>query len=224
MKKNFYFLLFILFISIGACYAQNDSKAAKAQNKAIEKKLNGKASKDARKAAKEFTKEGWSVLPGALPLEKMLDRSYEMQYQINDEGEPRYIIGEAMSIGTNYDAAKLQAIELAKQDLAGKICTEITTLVDNQVSNDQLAEEEAVSITKTVSASMNLISQKLGRITPVVECYRVKENKNKEVLVRLAYDSEKLQESAKSVIRDELEKKGEVLQKRLDDILGFDNK
>ncbi len=30
---------------------------------------------------------------------------------------PKYLMGEAMSIGENYDAARLQAMELAKQSL-----------------------------------------------------------------------------------------------------------
>ena len=48
-----------------------------------------------------------------------------------------------MSIGGNYDAAKMQALELAKQNLAGQIQTEITALIENTVANKQLSAEEA---------------------------------------------------------------------------------
>lgn len=97
-------------------------------------------------------------------------------------------MSEAMSIGENYDAAKAQAYELAKQNLAGQIQTEVTALVESTVANKQLGKEEAASITESVLASKNLISQKIGKTITVVELYRTLPNKNKEVLLRLAYN------------------------------------
>jgi hypothetical protein len=184
--------------------------------------LNKKASKEARKEAKKFVKEGWEITPGSLSIEKQLDRSYLMQYEYDDNNYPKYLMSEAMSIGENYDAAKMQAIELAKQNLAGQIQTEVTALIENQVSNKQLTSEQAASVTQTVSASKNLIAQSIGRIIPVVETYRTKNNKNKEVLVRIAYNSEMAMEAAKKVIRQDLEKRGDDLAKQLDNLLGFD--
>ena len=68
-----------------------------------------------QKEAKKYAKEGWLVSPGALPIEKQLDKAYQMQYERDEASFPKYIMGEAMSIGENYDAAKMQALELAKQ-------------------------------------------------------------------------------------------------------------
>lgn len=89
--------------------------------KASKSELNEKASKAAKKEAKKLQKEGWQTAPGALPLEKQLDKSYAMQYQYDESMYPMYIMGEAMSIGENYDGAKMQAMELAKQNLAAQI-------------------------------------------------------------------------------------------------------
>lgn len=172
------------------------------------------------KEVKKYTQEGWQVTPGALPMERQLEHSWRMQEEKDEEGQPKYIMGEAMSIGENYDAAKMQAVELAKQNLAGQIQTEVTALIENTVANKQLEKEQAASITQTVSASKNLISQSLGRTIPVVELYRVKGNKNKEVLVRLAYDTDAALQAAKKVIRDELQKKGDDLHEQLDKLLG----
>ena len=177
-----------------------------------------KASKAARKEAKSLTREGWDVTPGTLPLEKQLDKSYQMQYQTDDNGYPKFYMGEAMSTGENYDAAKMQAIELAKQNLAGQIQTEITALIENTVANKQLGPDEATSITESITASKNLISQSLGRVVTIVECYRTLTNKNKEVLVRIAYNVEMANEMAKKVIRKDLEEKGEDLHEQLDKI------
>lgn len=171
------------------------------------------------KEVKKFTAEGWQVAPGALPMDKQLERSWKMQSEVDENKMPKYIMGEAMSIGENYDAAKMQALELAKQNLAGQIQTEVTALIENTVANKQIEREQAASITQTVSASKNLISQSLGRTIPVVELYRVKGNKNKEVLVRIAYSEEMAMQAAKKVIREELEKKGEDLHNQLDCIM-----
>ena len=77
----------------------------KAMSKYAKSELNDRASKAAKKAAKTYGKEGWLVAPGHLPMEKQLDRSYQMQYEFDDMGYPKYIMSEAMSIGENYDAA-----------------------------------------------------------------------------------------------------------------------
>ena len=166
-------------------------------------------------------KEGWITTPGALPLEKQLDNSYQMQYEYDSDMYPKYIMGEAMSIGGNYDAAKMQALELAKQNLAGQIQTEVTTLIENTVANKQMDEGDAASITQSVLTSKNLISQSLGRSIAVVETYRTLPNKNKEVLVRIAYNSDMAKKVAKEAIKKDLEKKGDELHNKLDKLLGW---
>ena len=62
--------------------------------------VNRKATKAARDEAKKLKKEGWMVTPGALPLDKQLDRSYMMQYEFDENLYPKYIMGEAMSAGS----------------------------------------------------------------------------------------------------------------------------
>lgn len=183
--------------------------------------LNEKASKAARKDAKKLTKEGWITAPGALPLEKQLDKSYMMQMEYDEDMYPKYLMGEAMSIGENYDAAKMQALELAKQNLAGQIQTEVTALIENSVANKQLANEDAASLTQSIMGAKNLISQSIGRTITVMECYRVKSNKNKEVLVRIAYNGAMAKAAAKRAIQEELNEKSEEIHKKLDEILGW---
>lgn len=220
---------FVLFIALsimtsGISFAQSAKELAKERKelvKASKAELNEKATKAARKEAKQLKKEGWTTAPGALPLEKQLDRSYLMQYEFDEDMFPKYIMGEAMSVGGNYDAAKMQALELAKQNLAGQIQTEVTALIENTVANEQLEEEQAQSITRSVMASKNLISQSIGRIVPVMELYRTLPNKNKEVLVRIAYNSEMAKKAALKAVKEDLEKKGDELHNQLDELLGW---
>lgn len=189
--------------------------------KASKSQLNAKASKAARKEAKQYKKNGWEVNPGALPMEKQLDRAYQMQYEFEDNMLPKYIMGEARSIGESYDAAKMQALELAKQNLAGQIQTEVTALIENTVANKQLPQDEASSIVESVLASKNLISQQIGRTINVVEVYRTLPNRNKEVLVRIGYNVKMALEAARDGIRQDLQQKGLDLHKQLDEALGF---
>ena len=153
--------------------------------KMAKKDLGARATKTARKEAKRMRKEGWQTTPGALPLEKQLDKAYVIQMEYTADLFPKYITGEAMSIGENYDAAK------------------------------KLSAEQAATITETVMASKNMISQSLGRVLPLVEVYRVLGNKNKEVLVRIAYSAD----AAKEAVRKTLEEKADGLQDQLDRLL-----
>lgn len=211
-----------LFVVLGNASAQSTREQIKARSenvKASHKELNEKASKDARKEAKSMVKEGWKVTPGALPIEKQLDKSYMMQYEQDEDGYPKYIMGEAMSTAQNYDAAKMQALELAKQNMAGQIQTEVTALIENTVANSQLEPEEAATITKSVMASKNLISQSIGRVVPIVEVYRTLPNKNKDVLVRIAYSSDMARKAALNAVKKSLANEGEALHGKLDKLL-----
>lgn len=219
------FLLFVALASFAMGSSAQISKQVIKERQEIRKlskqEFDERASKDARKEAKRLKKLGWQVAPGALPLEKQLDKSYLMQQEFDEDLFPKYLWGEAMSIGENYDAAKMQAIELAKQNLAGQIQTEITALIENTVANKQLTPEEAASVVQSISAGKNLIVQSIGRVLTIVEAFRVVGNNNKEVLVRIAYNAEMAKAAAKQVVRDELEKRGEELHSKLDQLLGW---
>lgn len=223
MKKVLFVALTML-IACSTSFAQ-DAKEIMKERKTVQKmarqELAAKVDKATKKEAKRLAKEGWVVSPGALPLEKQLQRSYEMEYQYDDLGFPKYIMANAQSVAENYDAAKTAATSLAITNLAGQIQTEVTALIENTVTNRQLAAEDAASISETVMSSKNLISQSIGRTIVVVECYRVLPNKNREVMVRIAYNGEMAKEAAKKAVREELEKKGKNLHEQLDKVLGF---
>lgn len=168
MKKAVLLCLSLIMLSISSVFAQDKTaKEIMEERKEIaklsKKALNEKATKEARKEAKKLKKQGWQIAPGALPLEKQLDKSYLMQYEYDENGYQKFLMGEAISTGENYDGAKMQAMELAKQNLAAQVQTEMTALVENQVANSQLSAEDASSVTKSIMASKNLISQSIGR-------------------------------------------------------------
>lgn len=226
MKKITIFLMSLLVL--GAASAQNadDYKAFIKERKAVQKLVkqerDEKVSKEAKKMAKKYAKEGWKVTVGTLPLEKQLERSYTMQYELDmNNSMPKYIRAEGKAISTSYDAAKMHAIADAKVVLAGNIQTEVAAIIEERLANHELGKEEAVAISNAVQVSKQVIAQSIGRVITVVECYRELKNKNYEVLVHIYYNGEMAAEAAKKAVREDLEKKGDKLAKELDELLGF---
>lgn len=168
----------------------------------IQKQQQKKAVKEAVKSSKEFAKDGWKVSIGALPLELQLNKSFLMLFETDEAGATKYISSEAMSIGGNYDGAKMQAINLAIENAATILETRVTALIKNSVSNEQLKAEEAETITKTVRESKNLIIQDLGTSVFTVEAYRILDNKNYQALVRVFYPTNKAMQAAKRVVEN----------------------
>lgn len=226
MKKLLVLLAGILLV--GNVFAQNaeDYKAFIKERKAIQKLVsserNEKVGKDAKKAAKGYAKEGWIVMPGSLPLEKQLEKSYQMAYELDlNSGMPKYIQGTGKAISTSYDAAKMHAMADAKTELAGNIQTEVAAIIEERLASNEVGQNDAVAVSNAVQVSKQVIAQSIGRVITVVECYRELKNKNFEVQVRILYNGEMAAQAAKKAIKEELEKKGDELSKELDKMLGF---
>ena len=199
--------------------AQNAMQAKLKETKAA---LKEKASKDAKKEAKRLQKEGWTVSPGGLPLEKQVDRLYMFLEDYDDDMEPVYVDGEGRSIAENFAAAQIQATELARMNIASKISSEATGIVDNMVANKMLADDQAASITTTLVENKSIFSQKLGRVQTPLTVTRELKNKNKEVMVRMVTKVSSIKEIAKEAVRAELEKEGKELSEELKAYFGKD--
>ena len=194
---KFLAVLVMLSLSMGVS-AQNALQKKVKENKAA---LKEKASKDAKKEAKRLQKEGWTVSPGGLPLEKQVDRLYMFLEDYDDDMEPVYVDGEGRSIAENFAAAQIQATELARMNIASKISSEATGIVDNMVANKMLADDQAASITTTLVENKSIFSQKLGRVQTPLTVTRELKNKNKEVMVRMVTKVSSIKEIAKEAVR-----------------------
>ena len=206
-------LMAIVFAFAGTGVTVNAQQISEQAKKAAKAKV----TKEAKKEAKRLKKEGWNVTPGGIPIERQLDRAFGLQYEITDDNLPKYIIGTGMSVAEAYDAAKMQATEIAKQDLAAKTQSELTSEIKSTVANNQLSPDEAASVVEVINASRSLITQSIGRVITITEVYRYKENKNVEVLIRVAYDSENIKKAAKQAIRNDLRKRGNEMHKKLEE-------
>lgn len=210
---NFLLAFTILFSAANVLLAQQTEKELK-------KDVSSRAIRSARKEARKYKKDGYYVAPGAPLLDKQLERAWMKQYETNDKNESKYIMATGNSVAETQTAAKLQAMETAKLELAGQINTQVAALIENSIANQQLNNEEAASVTKTVAASKNLIAQEIGLIIPMVEMYK-KIGKNVEVNLRLAYNMATAFDVAKKVIRKSLEEETKIAHEKLERLMKF---
>lgn len=164
--------------------------------------------KEAKKEAKRLKKEGWSAPAGNLPLERQLAQAYKLQAEVNNDMQPKYIFGQAISGGSFYDAAKMQAVELAKAELASNILTDLTTIVNVKLENRQISADQATSASEIIKEGEAVVSQQLVSPIPLVEIYRTLKDGTVEVQIRFAYEKEKGIKTGMNALSTEFEKEG----------------
>ncbi len=223
MKKTLLFTALVAFILSFSMSANAQMKASgkdykklQKNEKVLNKDLEKKTIKAARKEAKKLTKEGFRTPVGKLPLDKQLETAWQKQAEMDMEGNPYWYIASSRAIGGNQSSAALQATNAAKIDLAGQIQTKVSQLIEAKVANDDMGQEEAASLSNVVASSKSIISGTLSRTIPLVEVYRTLPNKNVEVMVTIGYSMQTANQEAIKAIRQELTGKSEELAKELD--------
>jgi hypothetical protein len=184
---KFFAALFMMFAVSASVNAQQLSKA---NQKLLKKQL------------KEFKAEGWKVNPGQLPLETQLTKAFTSQSEVDAMGYEVWIVGEGRSTGSVYDAARTQALTVAKGEIATKMRTDMTSTIEQELANEQFGADEAESIAKTiVSQQGRSIDQQLNRPKTLMECWRKLPNGNTEVLIRCAISADTVSKLAKEAIK-----------------------
>ncbi len=80
MKK-----LLLIFISCFTVAYASSQQAAPGLNST----LSEKASKEATKEAKKLQKEGWTVAPGSVALDRIVENAWMKQVMVDENGNPR---------------------------------------------------------------------------------------------------------------------------------------
>ena len=216
------FLSFILTLA-ALFFLEFQTYSQKKVIRPAEKELKSRTMKKARKEAKQLSKDGYGVAPGALPIDKQVEMSWIRSIEMDAEtGYPKYITANGNAVGESITAAKLQANEIAKFELAGTIATNVGALIEGNIANAQLNTQEAASVTEIAGAIKNLVVQEIGRVIPLLEIYRPVGKNNVEVNIRIAYNSDLAVEAAKKVMRKELKEKTSILHEKVDKLLDFD--
>lgn len=165
MIRAFLPLALYFMVTSSPSFAQDNAAAAKDHCETPQTSSNEllkQASRSSEKEAKRLVDDGWQTFPGTQTIKKQLNRCYLMQFSLNDDGSPSFIIAEGSGSGQNYDAAKSQALEVAKRNLHSKMPSSMTTC-----TNDSTL-------------------QNTSRIITIVELYRTIPRQGKEVMLRIA--------------------------------------
>ena len=198
---------------------KKEHRALEKQEKVLNKEIQEKAIKDARKEAKRLEKMGYRVPVGKLPLAKQIEDSWQAGVTTDADGVPYYFMATATSVGSNFTAASMSATNTAKLDIAGQIQTEIASVVEQKIANNEISADNAVAVNSFVSASKSVINNTLGRVLKFVEIYRTLENGNIEAQVTLGYNTEIATREAVLAMQKTLDSDAEDLMKELDVLL-----
>jgi len=157
--------------------------------------------KDLKKEAKKYEKDGWKTMPGALSLTDQLARAKRIALEEDEEGNEKWQIGTASSVGSIYDAARMQAMTLAKIELSSLITSMITADYLAASENKQLSQEEAESHVKAaLEADGVSMDQELGSPRVIFDAYRKLSNGNVEVTIRVAVPQKRMKEVANKLL------------------------
>jgi len=232
------FLLFTVMPTEGFGQVKTRNQLKK-ERKRLRSQVKDKALKKARKEAKRLEKEeGWRVFPGDRPLDKMLEDSWMKQYEMklnNDMSETNaYIWATGNGVSKTKSAGKMQAMELAKVELAGQLKTHVAALTTSNIANAQLSSVDAETEMSIVQSAKSITSATLTQVKPTVVLYRtklpkkeLKQNNRKqlapgtvEVQVMLFYDLYQVdiqtRDAIKKELKDKLKDNEEELKKLMD--------
>lgn len=226
MKKMILMVAAVLMTStaVNAQSAIDLAKQQKELNDINRKMLNQKPTKDAKKQAKEFKKEGWVVPAGELSIEQQLTKSQLMGEELmaDENGAPtkRFIMQTAIQTAGSYNSGYAAARTAAMTELAGLLKTEIVSAFQQKLDNAQNSSINATTVDKFNQRTKGIIDQALTNSITCLKIYRRLPNNNFEVQVRLAFDKKELAARLKRNMQKELEQEGdEELNGIVDEVL-----
>ena len=195
--------------------AQTAAEQAQAQaslNAIHMKLLNAKPSKQAKKQAKEFKRDGWKEPAGELSIEQQLTHA-------SGANQRRFIQVTGRQTSGSYNAGFAAARAAAQTELASMLQTEIVSAWQQKLDNHQQTATTALTADKFDQRVKAVVDQTLTGSIPVVAIYRVLPNDMYEVEVRLAYDKLEVMRRMRQGLQQQMEQDGDKLEKIVDEII-----
>lgn len=182
-----------------------------------------KLSSDTKKEAKKYENEGWNNFPGSLPISQQLNNSYLKQNETDENGIQKWFFATGIAVAQTLAVAEMQATELAKNNLVQQVESDIKSFTETTLANNQISKDEAESITKTINTVTNKMSQKLGRVIPLLKIFRESSN-TYEVQLQVGYNIASAQKIMLSEVKKELGDDADNIKSKMDSFLYNSNK
>ena len=187
----------------------------------LNRELKAKVEKDSRKTAKKLTKEGWAVMPGKLPLAKMVQEARWAEIDTDkDTGEKLYFTGTHQAKGGNYTAAKQIADNRARLELAQAISVKVSQIIEDKVANSDFGDSDVSALTDFVSANKTVVAASLHGVDAPLEIYRVDpKSGHYEVMVFVTINAKRALKDARQAYVKAMSQQSASLAEELDEAL-----
>lgn len=223
--KKMISLMVVAFMAT-ATFAQSAVELAKQQrelNNIHMKMLNAKPSKDAKKQAKAYKKEGWQVPVGEQAMEKQITKSqlYEQEMMTTEEGgyTQRFLQHTSQATSGSYNTGYASARAACMAEVASMLETNLGAAWKNAMDNAEMSAISATTNDKFNQRAMGVVKQSLTNSIPMVVIYRVLPNNLYQVSVRLAFDKKEIAAQLKRNLKKELEMDGDKLDGMVEDMM-----
>jgi hypothetical protein len=203
----------VAFMAVAVVLTAQDSKSIKSK-----KFKHVKVARDTKKEVRKLEKEGWTNIPGDMPVSQQLNNAWAKEAELDGEGFPKYIVANGESGGEFQSAAEMQAIELAKLNLVGLLETQMRSVIETEQGNNRLDAKTAASLSKTLQVATNKVSKKLKRVIPISKLMR-KRGKQTEIQVKLAYSYALAQQAILDEMKLEMQAETEDMRAKYDEFL-----
>lgn len=189
------------------------AKQRKSDNKAIVgMKKSEKPNSEAKKRAKQLTKEGYKPVGSGAPLqyqimEDLIMHSTPME---DEDGDVclRYIESSTDAVAGDMSTASAMARNACQEEVGSLLETKITAAMEHAMDNSQLSAFNAESVNKFHERSRAIMSATLTNGKMGMKAYRVLKNGKVQVQQTVFYDKKDILKNLAKNIAKELEMEG----------------
>ena len=224
--KKFMTMLAIALMATTTVFAQSAIELGRQQMELKEfqmKSLKMKPTKEAKKQAKDYIKEGWKVNAGDRSMEQQITYGTLLaeEYMADNSGNTvkRFIQQQGRSTQGTFNAAQAAARLNAQVSLAAMIKTKLAATMESTIASAESNAESAVTLEKFNQNAKAIVDESLTNCIPVLTIYRVLDNKNFEIQVRVAYDKKEVAERMKAKLVAMLKDDAKALLDKIDVVL-----
>lgn len=200
-------------------YTKQDKREISRDIKESNRDLYSKVNKDVKKEARKLIKEGWMTMD--LPIDKQVERTWEREWQTDEDGYNKYISKTVSVVGQNYSSAVRQAENVAKLSIASDMGTLVQAMATLAIGNNEITPVQAASINQSVEKVKLLVNEKLGRVLTSTVIYRVNSNVY-EVRVTVLYSQKAALMAANQAAQEQLKDDMKVNDAEFDALFGYD--
>jgi len=224
--KKMISLMVVALMATATTFAQSAKDLAKQQNELNSihmKMLKMKPTKEAKKQAKAYKKEGWQVPVGEKAMELSITKSqlYAEEQMTNEEGAAtqRFLQHTGSATSGSYNAGYAQARAACLTEVAGMLETNLGAAWKAVADNAEMSAVSAVTNDKFNQRVMGIVKQSITNSIPMITIYRVLPNNQYQVQVRLAFDKKEIAAQLKRNLKKELEMDGDKLDGMVEDMM-----